>query len=86
MLHLKFEEEGIAAHCVLGQANIIYLLPVKGDIKARCKLPDDGSVEKLIQHLKKGERSRIELKADICTEDGVAVVYTGNYSAFVKQN
>jgi thioesterase domain-containing protein len=59
MLHLKFEEEGIDAHCVLGQANIVYLQPVKGDIKARCRLPDDGSVEKFIQRLKMGRKPKL---------------------------
>ena len=86
MLHLRFEEEGIPAHCVLGRADIVYLLPVKGDIKARCRLPEDGSVAQMLQNLKSGQKSRIELKAEIYTEDGVAVVYTGNYSAFIKQN
>jgi thioesterase domain-containing protein len=84
MLHLRFEEEGIPAHCVLGRADIVYMLPVKGDIKARCRLPEDGSVSQMIQKLKSGNKARIELKAEIYTEDGIAVVYTGNYSAFVK--
>jgi thioesterase domain-containing protein len=85
MLHLRFEEEGIPAHCVLGSADIVYQLPVRGDIKARCRLPDDDSVSQMIQNLKRGEKARIELKAEIHTEDGIAVVYTGSYSAFVKK-
>ncbi len=85
MLHLRFEQEAIDAHCVLGKADIVYLMPVKGDIKARCRLPKDGSVTKLLHSLNNGEKARIELKAEIETEDGVAVVFTGNYSAFIKQ-
>jgi thioesterase domain-containing protein len=84
MLHLKFEEEGIDAHCVLGQAKIVYLLPVKGDIKARCRLPSDGSMDDFIQKLKNGEKAKIELSAEIFTDDGVAVVYDGKYATYFK--
>ncbi len=86
MLHLKFEEAGIDAHAVLGQARISYMRPVKGDIQARCRLPDDGSFELFIQSLKQGRKARIDLVAEICTEAGVAVSYTGNYSAFFKHS
>jgi len=82
MLHLKLEEEGIDAHSVLRQANIDYKQPVRGDIKARCRLLDDGAFSEFILRLKQGEKSRIELKAEIFGEDGVAVVYTGSYSSF----
>ncbi len=86
MLHLKFEQAEIDAHSVLGQARISYMRPVKGDIQARCRLPEDGSFELFIERLKQGERARIDLVAEICTEDGVAVNYTGNYSAFFKRD
>ncbi len=83
MLHLKFEEEGIDAHSVLRQANITYMHPVRGDIKARCRLPGDEAFKEFILRLKQGEKSRIELKAEIFSEDGVAVVYTGIYTSFL---
>ena len=84
MLHLKLEEEGIDAHSVLRQAKIDYIQPVRGDIKARCRLPDDGAFEEFILRLKQGNRARIELNAEIITEEGLAVSYTGNYSTFFK--
>ncbi len=86
MLHLKFEEAGLDAHSVLGQARIFYMQPVRGDIQARCRLPDDKSFEQFIQRLKQGEKARIELVAEICTEDGLAASYAGNYSAFFKRD
>jgi len=86
MLHLKFEQAAIDAHSVLGQARISYMRPVKGDILARCRLPEDGSFELFIDRLKRGERARINLVAEICTEEGVAVSYSGNYSAFFKHD
>ena len=85
MLHLKFEEAGLDAHSVLRQARISYLQPVRGDIQAHCRLPQDGSFEEFIERLKRGDRARIELIAEIHTEDGLAVSYVGNYSAFFKQ-
>jgi thioesterase domain-containing protein len=85
MLHLKFEEAGLDAHSVLGQASISYLRPVRGDIQARCRLPDDGSFERFMQDLEQGGKARVELVAEILTEQGVAVSYQGNYSAFFKR-
>jgi thioesterase domain-containing protein len=85
MLHLKFDEAGIDAHSVIGQANIVYLKPVRGDIKASCRLPDDGMFDEFMQKLGQGSKARIELKAEIHTEDGLAVVFTGSYSAFFRQ-
>lgn len=86
MLHLKFEEEGVAAHSVLGQARITYMRPVKGDIQARCRLPDDGSFELFMERVKQGEKARIDLVAEIHTEAGVAVSFSGNYSVFFKNS
>jgi len=84
MLHLKFEEEGMDAHSVLGQARITYMRPVTGDIQARCRLPDDGSLELLIKRVKQGEKARIDLVAEVFTKQGLAVSYSGNYSVFFK--
>jgi thioesterase domain-containing protein len=85
MLHLKFEEAGLDAHCVLGQAKISYMQPVRGDIQARCRLPQDGSFELFIDRLRQGDRARIELTAEIITKDGLAVSYAGNYLAFFER-
>lgn len=81
ILHLKYEDEGLPAHSVLGDASISYRLPVRGEIKARCRLPEDGSYEAFIENLRAGKRSRIELTAEILTERGVAVRFVGSYSA-----
>ncbi len=67
----------------MGAANISYKLPVTKDIEARCSLPQDGTFEAFIEQLKRGERARIELTAEILVEKGVAVRYTGRYSAHV---
>jgi thioesterase domain-containing protein len=81
MLHLKYEDEGLHAHSVLGDARISYRLPVRGEIRARCRLPADGSYETFIENLRAGKRSRIELTAEILVERGVAVRFVGSYSA-----
>ncbi|AKH21220.1 YiiD C-terminal domain-containing protein [Sedimenticola thiotaurini] len=83
MLHLKFEDEGVPAHSVLGDARITYSLPVRGEIKARCRLPDDGSYETFIESLRAGKRSRLELTAEILVGEKVAVRFVGSYSAAV---
>jgi len=81
MLHLKFEDEEVPAHSVLGDARITYSLPVRGEIKARCRLPDDGSYETFIENLRAGKRSRLELTAEILVDQKVAVRFVGSYSA-----
>ena len=81
MLHLKFQEADIEGHSVLGDAHISYRRPVKSHIVARCKLPDDGSFEAFIEAIKKGERARFELVAEIFADDKRAVKFTGSYSA-----
>jgi thioesterase domain-containing protein len=81
MLHLKFEEAGLEAHSVLGDAKISYRLPVRGDIKAVCRLPDDGSFEAFVEKIRNGERARFDLTAEILVDKGVAVRYLGSYSA-----
>ncbi|TVO76724.1 YiiD C-terminal domain-containing protein [Sedimenticola selenatireducens] len=81
MLHLKYEDAGLQAHSVLGDAKISYRLPVRGEIMARCRLPEDGSFETFIEHLRAGKRSRIELTAEILVNKGVAVKFVGSYSA-----
>ena len=81
MLHLKFEEAGLEAHSVLGDARISYKRPVRGEIKAICRLPDDGSFETFIEKIRNGERARFDLAAEIIVDDQVAVRYQGSYSA-----
>lgn len=81
MLHLKYEDAGLQAHSVLGDAKISYRRPVRGEIMARCRLPEDGSFEAFIENLRAGKRSRIELTAEILVDRGVAVKFVGSYSA-----
>lgn len=83
LLHLKFEDEELPAHSVLGDARISYRLPVRGDIEARCRLPDDGSYEAFVENLRAGRRSRLELTAEILVDQGVAVRFVGSYSAAI---
>ncbi|MCW8882484.1 MAG: YiiD C-terminal domain-containing protein, partial [Sedimenticola sp.] len=64
-----------------GDAKISYRLPVRGEIMARCRLPEDGSFETFIDNLRSGRRSRIELIAEILVDKGVAVRFVGSYSA-----
>jgi thioesterase domain-containing protein len=58
-------------------------LPVRGEIMARCRLPEDGSFEVFIANLRAGKRSRIELTAEILVDKGVAVKFVGSYSAAI---
>jgi len=82
LLHLKFEEAGIAAHSVLGEANIRYLRPVKGEIEARCRIPDDDSFKAFMAAAARKEKARIPLQAAILSKGRERVRFQGDYSIF----
>lgn len=82
LLHMKFEEIELAAHSVLGEASISFSRPVRGDIQARCRLPDDGSFELFMEKLARGEKAWLELISEIHAGDRLAVRFNGRYSAY----
>jgi len=82
LLHMKFEEVKLAAHSVLGEASISFSRPVRGDIQARCLLPDDGSFEQFMEKSARREKTWLELIAEIYSGDRPAVRFNGRYSAY----
>ena len=81
MLHLKYEEAGVQALSVLGDASIKYFSPVKGEIRALCHLPEDGTFEPFMKRVGNGERAAITLITEILSGDKVAARFQGRYSA-----
>lgn len=84
LLHMKFEDAGLAADSVLGDASISYSRPVKGVIEASCRVPEDDSFDAFIGQLKRGRRAALELTAEIRDRDRLAVRYRGSYSAHIR--
>ncbi len=81
LLHLSFEEQAVNAHTVLGHASIDYYLPVKGELRVKSGMPEDGSFPQFLSRLKRGDRASITLEAAIETSRGRAVRFCGDYAA-----
>ncbi|MCG8429096.1 MAG: thioesterase domain-containing protein [Chromatiales bacterium] len=82
MLHLLLTEQGSDAQMVLGRAEIKYLKPIRQQIRARCRLPDDAQLHAFLQRLSHGDRAAITMTAEVLDGDDVAVLFSGRYSSF----
>jgi len=81
LLHLKFEEAEVGAHSVLGEAGIRYLRPVKGEIEARCRIPEAG-FERFMTRVEERQKAAIRLQAVIHTGGRERVHFWGEFSVF----
>jgi thioesterase domain-containing protein len=84
LLHLKYEEAGVHALSVLGNASIDYFRPVKGEIRAFCHLPEDAAFEPFMRRVGNGERAAIALVTEILVGEQVAARFQGRYSAIFE--
>ncbi|GAA6135209.1 thioesterase domain-containing protein [Oceaniserpentilla sp. 4NH20-0058] len=80
MAHLKTLEAKITCNQVITKANIEYLSPVHGDIRAICHVPNEEVVTKFIEQFKHKGRARITLHATIEYSGKVAVKFEGTYA------
>jgi len=85
LLHLKFEEAGVEARSVLGKAGINYLRPVRGEIEAHCRLPDDGSFESFMALVKEKRKASLQLRAVVLSSGRELVQFQGDYSVYYPQ-
>lgn len=81
LLHLNFEQAGLDAHTVLGEASINYYQPVRADLVVSSRMPDDGSFEIFLDSLERGGRASIRLVAMVQYQGRPAVKFQGEYSA-----
>lgn len=81
LLHLKFEEAGIAALSVLGDAAIRYRRPVTHRIEACCRLPEVEVFDAFMARVGRGERAAVDLVTEILCDDRQAASFEGRYSA-----
>lgn len=78
-LWLTLKELGIPAKIVIQDSSSNYLSPVKNDFSAHCHKPTAVQVARLESMLKKKGKARVELTAQICVEDSIAVAFKGRY-------
>lgn len=84
LLHLKLQEEGIAADVMIHECNVTYSLPVADDWEAYCSLPDDGGYDRFLASLRAGGRGKIRLEARILKGGRAAVSFSGRYAAVIR--
>lgn len=82
LLHLQSEEAGLDVHSVLGQAEVSYHLPVRGEIECRCRLPDDETFGPYLQSLREGNKARIRMTAEVLVDGQVAVRFQGRFTSY----
>ena len=82
LLHLKYEEAGVAALSVLGDASIHYSRPVTREIRARCALPEQTLFDAFMLRVARHERATIDLVSVVLCEGREAARFEGRYAAF----
>lgn len=69
---------------VISHSDVDYLLPVKSDFKAHCRLPENVVWQRFITMLQHKGKSRIKLQSQIFQNEKLAVKYQGIFAALKK--
>jgi len=80
MAYLKTQEHGIECNQVVTKANIIYMSPVRGALRAVCKAPPEAEIEAFIAKFKQRGKAKIDLSAKITCGGKLAVDFAGQYA------
>lgn len=80
---LWLELEDRAAHVVIAESSLSYRRPVKGDIRAVCRRPDEAALASFKAAYAQKGKARIDLKVTVETEAGgeAALEFRGSFVA-----
>jgi thioesterase domain-containing protein len=78
LLYLKVKEAGLAYNIVIQEANVLYLLPVSGDLSAECSI-DNEAIAQLYAALNTRDRARLPLTVVIKQNERPAFEFSGRY-------
>lgn len=70
---------GYDEHIVLKTSQIHYFHPVDQDLRVICKIPESTEFQKFMQAFERKGKARIELKASVWTNKGVACELKGEF-------
>jgi thioesterase domain-containing protein len=76
-----FLHEICECHVLIKNSHTEYLLPVREDIVATCRKPDEQLIEEFMKTYERRGKARIELEASIATVDGVSCQFRGQFVA-----
>lgn len=81
LLHLTLANENVASRLVIQKNKMDFLKPVQNDFKTVCVLPEQEQWDKFIHFIKRKNKARLEMKAELFCEDELVAVHIGNYVA-----
>ncbi len=78
-LWLLLREHGLAGHVVIQDSTVHYARPVTSDFEARCAMPSQAAIARLLDAVTRRGRGRIELSVTVEDRAGAAVEFRGRY-------
>lgn len=69
---------------VIADSSTRYLLPIKGDFEAHCRLADESLIETFLAKLKERGRARLDLEVLVYHDGQLAATYQGSYVSRLK--
>ncbi|MDP9083252.1 MAG: thioesterase domain-containing protein [Pseudomonadota bacterium] len=75
----------LAADAVIQESNMRFLVPVRGELRARAAAPSDLQIDKFRKMLQRAGRGRIRLQVDIHCENALSAQFDGVFAAAVRQ-
>ncbi len=70
-----------ATHVVIQRSQMKFLRPVNGQLRARCRWPDDKERERFDKSLARKNRARIDLEITLFSDAAVAAEFSGRFAA-----
>ena len=69
------------AHIVIRKSSIEFHRPVRGEIRARCRIPEPVALSGFREAFIRKGKGRLELRVEIFAEEAIAVEFTGTFVA-----
>lgn len=85
LLWLVITETELAARIVIQESVISYRKPVTSNFSATCCKPTPRRIAQLFSALKRKGKARLELAAEICEGEELAVLFKGQYVVQLNQ-
>jgi thioesterase domain-containing protein len=79
-------QQGIAAEAVIQDAQIDYLLPVSGELRAVLQAPNPLEIERFRKMLRRAGRGRLLISVDIHSDESLATRFSGVFAAAMRSD
>jgi thioesterase domain-containing protein len=85
LIWLLLQEQHLSGAIVIQDSAIKYLQPVRRDFVARSQMPERCEIEQFRSTLRRRERARLSVQAEIWEDDTLRVTFIGRYVVDLKQ-